>query len=125
MATDLSRVSGLLEEVATVWRRARLYGQQSSPIAPGSLQHAARSLADDLRLLPDADCKEHPALAFAAVAQLAALETNATRSAAITADCDLGDAGIWAAVEGVLLRAGQPTVELYHPARGNRGNVPG
>ncbi len=105
-ATDLDRVCGLLEEVATLWRRARLYGQQSSPIAPGNLQDAARSLADAVRLLPDAGSREHPALAFTAVAQLAALEDNAARSAAMTADCRLGDAGIWAAVEGTLLQAG-------------------
>lgn len=107
VATDLSRVCGLLEEVATLWRRARIYGPQSSPVAPGRLQDAARSLADALRLLPDADSREHPALAFAAVAQLAALENNAVRAAAITADCHLGDAGIWAAVEGALLQAGK------------------
>jgi hypothetical protein len=104
VAADLSRVCGLLEEVATFWRRAQLYGQQSSPIAPGSLQNAARSLADALRLLPDADSGERPALTFAAVAQLAALENNAARAAAMTADCGLGDAGIWAAVEGALLQ---------------------
>ena len=104
VATDLGRVCGLLEEAATLWRRAQLYGQQSSPIAPGSLQDAARSLADALRLLPDADSREHPALAFAAVGQLAALENNAARAAAMTADCHLGDAGIWAAVEGALLQ---------------------
>lgn len=107
VATDLNRVSGLLEEVATLWRRAQLYGQQSSPIAPGSLQDAARNLADALRLLPDADCEEHPALAFAAVAQLAALESNAACSAAVTAERHLGDAGVWAAVEGALLQVGK------------------
>ena len=43
MATELNRVSGLLEEVATVWRRAERYGQQpSSSIAPSNLQGAAR-----------------------------------------------------------------------------------
>ena len=104
MAADLSRVCGLLEEVATLWRRAQLYGPQSSPIAPGSLQDAARTLADALRLLPDADSGERPALAFAAVAQLGALEDNAARAAAMTADCRLGDAGMWAAVEGALLQ---------------------
>ena len=105
-ATDLNRVCGLLEEVATLWRRARLYRQQSSPVAPGNLQDAARSLADALRLLPEADAREHPALAFTAVAQLAALENGAARSAAMTAGCRLGDAGIWAAVEGTLLQVG-------------------
>ena len=106
VATELDRVCGLLEEVATLWRRAQLHGHQSSPFAPGSLQDAARSLAAALRLLPDADSREHPALAFTAVAQLAALQHDAARSAAMTADCHLGDAGLWAAVEGTLLQAG-------------------
>ncbi|MGH3123135.1 MAG: hypothetical protein ACRDND_19240 [Streptosporangiaceae bacterium] len=107
MAADLTRVSGMLEEVATLWRRGDLYPQRSSPIAPGSLQDAARSLADAVRLLPDADAKQHPALAFAAVAQLAALEGNCARCAAVTAERHLGDSGISAAVEGALLEAGK------------------
>ena len=76
LARELNRVSGLLEEVVTVWRRAELFGQQSS-VAPGSLQDEARSLADTLRALPDADSEEHPALTFSAVARLAALRSNA------------------------------------------------
>jgi hypothetical protein len=104
-ATDLQRVSGLLEEVATLWRRAQLYGQQSSPIAPRSLQDAARNLADTLRVFPDADSDQHPALAFSAVTQLAALESNAALSAAatVTGGSDFGD-GIWAAIQGALLQ---------------------
>lgn len=94
MATDLTRVSGLLEEVATLWRRAGFYQRPSSPTAPGSLQAMARSLAEVLQFLPDADSKEHPALAFAAVAQLAALEGSAARSAAVTACSSPG--GRWA-----------------------------
>ena len=107
MAVDLTRVSGMLEEVATLWRRGDLYPQQSSPIAPGSLQDAARSLADAVRLLPDADAIQHPALAFAAVTQLAALESDCARCAAVTAERHLGDAGIWATVESALLKAGK------------------
>lgn len=126
-ATDLHRVSGVLEEVATLWRRAGLYGQQSSPIAPGSLQDAARSLADALHTLLDADSDEYPALAFAAVAQLAALESNAARSAAVTAERHLGDAGIWAAVDRTLLQVRKQLWSLItclveisepHPAEG-------
>lgn len=103
-AAGLNRVSGLLEEVATFWRRAQLYGQQPSSITPGSLQGTARSLAEALRRLLDADSKKHPALAFAAAAQLADLKRNAARSAAVTADHPHGTAGIWAAVEGALLQ---------------------
>ena len=105
MVSDLNRVSGLLEEVATIWRRAELYGRQSSSTAPSHLQEAARGLAALLRAVPDADCGQHPALAFSAVAQLAALESNAALSAAatVTGGSALGD-GIWTAIQGALLR---------------------
>ncbi len=105
MATDLNRVSGLLEEVATVWRRAELYGQRSASMAPASLQDAARNLADAVRALPEAACEDHPALAFSAVAQLAALQDNASLSVAVTGRSHLGDAGMWTAIEGALLQA--------------------
>jgi hypothetical protein len=105
MISDLNRVCGLLEEVATTWRRAELYGRQSSPTAPGHLQDAARSLAALLGALPEADCGQHPALAFSAVAQLVALESDAALSAAVTVTggSHLGD-GIWAAIQDALLR---------------------
>jgi hypothetical protein len=108
MAADLHRVSGLLEEVATVWRRAGRYGQQhSSSCAPGRLQDAARNLADAVRALPDADAGQHPALAFSAVARLAELGSNAARSAALTGSGHLGDARIWVAIRDALQEAGE------------------
>jgi hypothetical protein len=105
LAADLNRVSGVLEEVATVWRRAELYGQQPASIAPRSLQNAAGSLADTLRLLPDADSEQHPVLAFSAVTQLAVLETDAARSAGVTGDLRLGDAEMWATIQRALAQA--------------------
>jgi hypothetical protein len=105
LATDLNRLSGLLEEVATVWRRAELYGQQPGSIAPSSLQSAARGLADALRLLPDADSEQHPALAFSAVTQLAVLESDAARSATVTGALHLGDAEMWATIQRALAQA--------------------
>lgn len=102
MVTDLARVSGMLEEAATLWRRAELYGQQSSPRSPGNLQDAARRLAEDARALPEADSEQHPALAFSAVAQLAALESNAALTAAVTGGTHLPDAGMCAAIQGGL-----------------------
>jgi len=106
MVSDLNRVSGLLEEVATIWRRLELYGRQSSSTVPGHLQEAAKNLAALLRAVPDADCGQHPALAFSAVAQLAALESNAALSEAVTVTggSHLGDAELWAAIQGALLR---------------------
>lgn len=108
MAADLHRVTGLLEEVGTVWRRAGRYGQQqSSSCAPGRLQDAARNLADAVRDLPDADAEQYPALAFSAAAQLAELGSNAAHSAALTGSGHLGDAGIWVAIRDALQQAGE------------------
>jgi hypothetical protein len=105
LAADLNRVSGGLAEVATVWRRAELYGQPPGFIAPHSLQNAARDLADTLRLLPEADSEQHPALAFSAVTQLAVLESDATHSARVTGDLHLGDAEMWATILHALAQA--------------------
>jgi hypothetical protein len=105
LAADLNRVSGVLEEVATVWRRAELYGQQPASIAPRRLQDAARDLADTLRLLPEADSEQHPVLAFSAVTQLAVLESEAARSAGVTGDLRLGDAEMWATIQRTLAQA--------------------
>jgi hypothetical protein len=105
MAIDLQRAAGILEEVATLWRRAELYGHQPSSSAPASLQDAARSLADAVRALTDAGSEDHPALAFSAVVQLAALQSNAALSAAVTGG-HLGDAEMWAAIQDILLQAG-------------------
>jgi hypothetical protein len=112
LAADLNRVSGMLEEVATVWRRAELYGQQPESIAPRSLQNAAGDLADTLRLLPEADCEQHPVLAFSAVTQLAVLESDAARSARVTGDLHLGDAEMWATIHRALAEARNRLWEL-------------
>lgn len=90
-----------------MWRRARRYGQRSSSCAPGSLQDAARNLADAVRALPDADADQHPALAFSAAAQLAELGSNAALSAALTGSGHLGDARIWVAIQDALQQAGE------------------
>ncbi len=102
MVTDLMRVSGMLEEAATVWRRADLYGQQSSPGSPGALQRAVRKLADDVRAIPEADSEQQPALAFSAAAQLATLERNATLPAKVTGGSPPPDTEMRAAIQGRL-----------------------
>jgi hypothetical protein len=104
MVTQLMSVSGVLEEVATVWRRAELSGQKLPSDFPGELQQAAGRLADTLHALPDAGSDEHQALAFSAVAQLATLE-NRVQAAAVTGD--LCDAGMWATIQGSLDQVGQ------------------
>jgi hypothetical protein len=107
MVTDLIGVSGVLEEVATLWRRAGLFGQEPPSGILDNLQAAARGLADTVRALPDADCGQHQALAFSAVTQLAALENHAALAAAATGDHHPGDAAMWAAIQGSLHQAGK------------------
>jgi hypothetical protein len=106
MVTDLMNISGMLEEVATVWRRAEIFGQKRPSSSPGSLQAAARSLAETLHVLPDADPRQHPALAFSAVTQLAAFENNAAFAAAVT-ESHLCDVGMWAAIQSSLDQVGK------------------
>jgi hypothetical protein len=107
MVTDLMSVSGVLEEVATLRRRAGLFGQEAPSGSLGNLRGAARGLADTVRALPDADCGQHQALAFSAVTQLAALESNAALAAAAIGGRDSGDAAMWAAIQGHLHQAGK------------------
>ena len=124
LAADLNRVSGMLEEVATVWRRAELYGQQPGFITPASLQSAAGGLADALRLLADADSEQQPALSFSAVTQLAILESDATRSASVTAGLHLGDAEMWVTIQLALAQANNQLRKLISCGQ-DRGNAPG
>jgi hypothetical protein len=107
MVTDLMKVSGMLEEVATVWRRAELFGQQPPSSSPENLQTAAKSLADTLLALPDADCDTYQALAFSAVAQLVALESSVVHAAEVTGNSPLCDTQMWTTVQGSLHRVGR------------------
>jgi hypothetical protein len=107
VVTDLISVSGMLEEVAILWRRAGLLRQEPPSGSLGNLREAARGLADMVRALPDADCGQHQALAFSAVTQLAALQNKAARVAAATGDHHPGDAAMWAAIQRHLYQAGK------------------
>jgi hypothetical protein len=105
--TDLGRVCGLLEEVATLWRRAGFCGHQSSPCSPGNLQDAAGRLAEEVRALPEAKCEERPVLAFSVMTQLAGLEVDAAFAAAVTGGGRQADAGMCAAIAEELHQARQ------------------
>jgi hypothetical protein len=102
MVTDLASVSGMLEELATLWRRAGLYRQQASPGSPCALQHAVRKLADDVRAIPEADSGQHPALALSAAVQLAALEKDAARPAGTAEGSHPPEARMRAAIQARL-----------------------
>jgi hypothetical protein len=107
MVTNLMNVSGMLEEVTTVWRRAEFFGQLPGSRSPGNLQAAARNLADTLRALPDADSDEHQALAFSAVTQLSALQNNVALTSAMPGDSHSLDAQLWGAIQGCLNQVGK------------------
>ena len=96
--SGLAGISGLLEEVTTVWRRAGTCGP-ASPDSPGGLQARTRNLADAVRGLPDAGSGEIPALAFSAVTQLDALGRDVAAAAATARSHDLGDRRLWAGVQ--------------------------
>jgi hypothetical protein len=105
VVADLYRVSGVLEEAATVWRRAGIYGRRPGFITPGSLRGAAGDVADALLLLAAADPGQQPALAFSAVAQLAVLASDVARCASAAGDPRPGDAEMWATVQRALAPA--------------------
>ena len=107
MVVELTRVSAILEEVGTVWRRAELFGQDPSGSCPGDLQATAKSLAETVLALPDTDSSQLQAVTFSAVTQLAALDSKAALAAAVTGGRDLGDRGMWAAIQGSLHQAGK------------------
>ncbi len=107
MVTELMSLYGVLEEMATLWRRAGLFGPEPSSGSPVNLQQAARGLADTVTVLPDADCGQHQALAFSAVTQLTALEDNAALAAAATGGRHPGHTAMWAAIQGRLHQAGR------------------
>jgi hypothetical protein len=121
LVTDLMSVSGVLEEVATLRRRAGLFGQEGPSGSLGNLWGAARDLADTVRALLDADCGQHQALAFSAATQLAALKNNATLAAAATGDRHPGDAAMWAAIQGRLHQAGKHLWSLVSHLAETRG----
>lgn len=110
LISDLSSLSGRLEELATAVRRA---GQPATIDAqPGfhkRLIDAAQRLVATLHALVDAGADQPPNLAFSAIAQLSALEHDiaAVAAAAIPADRFRAedDGGISVLLDGTLERA--------------------
>lgn len=89
LLSDLSSLSGQLEELATAVRRAGLPGMPGmQPGFHARLTGASQRLAATLNALVEAGADQPPSLAFSAVAQLSALEhdISAIAAAAIPAD---------------------------------------
>jgi len=109
LISDLSDLSGQLEELATAVRRAGLAGMRE--LQPGfhpRLTDASQRLAATLHALVDAGLDQPPSLAFSAVAQLCALENDirAVTTTVVPADRfrPEDDAGMGAALTGTLQR---------------------
>jgi hypothetical protein len=119
VVVDLIRACGVLEEVATVWRRAGLFRQQPSSCSPANLQDAARKLAALLRALPDTDSGERRALVCSAETQLAIIEKDVVHAAAVTTGRRIGDAEMWATIQGLLQRAGEQLRSLSRLGAGD------
>ena len=111
---DLACVEGALEEIATVWRRARL--EPGLPlVVPLRLAEAARQLASAVRALSGAGPEQPPDLAFAVALQLSALKVGITSAMAMTCgpgQPPIGDAKLWEGLRLALHRAGNRPLNL-------------
>jgi hypothetical protein len=112
LRTELHAAAGLLEEAATVWRRAGLHSPEVQSCAPHKLREAALGLASALGTWTCAAAEQRPDLARSAAAQLAGLGQAATRAAAITKGAGLGDSELWTAIHGSLRRAQERLTRL-------------
>lgn len=104
---DLGSLSGQLEELATTVRRAGLAGMpELLPSFHTRITDAPGRLAATLHALVDAGADQSPSLAFSAVAQLAALESDVCAVAAAATPGDRfraeDDAGIGEMIKGTL-----------------------
>jgi hypothetical protein len=109
---ELQAAAGLLEEAATVWRRAGLVGPEMQSCAPHRLREAVLGLASALGTLTCAAADQGPDLAMSGVAQLAVLGQAATRAAGVTDGAGLGDSELWSSIHGSLRRAEERLTRL-------------
>jgi hypothetical protein len=109
---ELRVAAGLLEEAATVWRRAGLLGQEVKSCAPHSLREAVLGLASTLGRLTCAAADQLPDLAVSGAAQLAVLGQAAAHAAGVTNGAGLGDSELWSSILGSLRRAEERLTRL-------------
>ena len=105
---DLTRISGTLSEIATVWRRAQPYLPELPLILPVRLQDSVRQLAADIRARTG-PCPGQPTeLALPLTEQLSALKDSIARAQAMTCGPGLpqvGDARLWGSLGAALRQA--------------------
>lgn len=115
LAWDLSRVSGILGEIATCWRRAHGALPDLPLSLPVELGEKARQAGDEIRALATAGPVEHAEPALTAARRIAGLREACASAAALTqaADADVaGDRELWESVSGTLHRAGLQSLSI-------------
>lgn len=115
LAWDLSRVSGILGEIATCWRRAHDSLPDLPLGLPVELGEIAGQAGAGMRALADADPGVRTGLALSGVRRIAALREACDSAAALTqvAGVDVtGDRELWESVTGTLDRAGLESLSI-------------
>jgi hypothetical protein len=106
---ELSRISGALEEIATVWRRAH-HGRPGLPLdLPVRLARRTRQLAQRVSALVDVGPGQLAGRAVPVTEQLTALTRDIAAAEAMTSGAGLpaaGDAGLWKLVGAAVDSAG-------------------
>jgi hypothetical protein len=112
---DLACVAGTLEEIATVWRRARHLEPGLPLVLPLRLADAARQLASAVPALSGTGPEQPPDLAFVVAGQLSALKVGIASATALTCGPGrppIGDAKLWEYLGPALHRAGNRLLNL-------------
>jgi hypothetical protein len=124
---DLARVSGMLSEIATVWRRAKPYLPGLPLILPLQLQETARQLDADIQALAGEGTCQFPGPAQSAEHRFSVLKQGTACARAMTSGPglpELGDGRLWESLSISLHRAEAELADLMltPPARsGSRG----
>jgi hypothetical protein len=115
LALDLASVSGALEEIGTIWRRAWLTRPELPVRLPLRLQDTARQLAADVRELSAAGPGQAPVRAPSITSRLRALQDGLASAQAMTCGPGMppaGDARLWDFAHDALRRAGSRLPQL-------------
>jgi hypothetical protein len=114
---DLCRVSGALEEIATVWRRAH-HCHPGLPLdLPGRLARMARQLTHMVNAFVDAGPGQSPGRAVPVTEHLSALMRDIAAAEAMTGGAGLppaGDAELWNLVGTAVDSARNRLLSLIH-----------
>jgi len=108
LTRDLGCVSGTLEEIATVWRRARQCRPDLPLGLPLRLETATRQLAAIADDLARAEPGQQFQLAYLMTEQMSALERDAAAAQAMTCSAGIlpvGDTRLWGYLDAAMRRA--------------------